>query len=242
MMSETESREIFLGQRIIQYQLIRKPVKNINLRIRPDGSIFVSADYEVPLECIEDFIKKKQQYIFSTLDECKKKQEFTFHKKRRYVSGENYDILGRSLRLMVLEGKPESVSADGVFVYLTVSRKEDYARKEQLMNAWMSSLQAEIFDRICKETYQIFRKYGVPYPLLRTRYMVAKWGSCQPEKGIITLNSKLIEAPRNCIEYVILHEFVHFIYPNHSAEFYDMMTVLMPDWKDRKNELERMLL
>jgi len=65
------------------------------------------------------------------------------------------------------------------------------------------------------------------------------WGSCQPEKGVITLNSKLIAAPRNCIEYVVLHEFVHFIYSSHSKQFYEFVAMLMPDWKERKSELEK---
>ncbi|OYP38116.1 metal-dependent hydrolase [Lachnotalea glycerini] len=57
----------------------------------------------------------------------------------------------------------------------------------------------------------------------------------------MSLNSKLIEAPRNCIEYVVLHEFTHFIHPNHSKKFYDFVAMLMPDWKERKMELEKRL-
>jgi predicted metal-dependent hydrolase len=89
------------------------------------------------------------------------------------------------------------------------------------------------------ETYQVFKQYGVPYPELKIRYMTSCWGSCRPKSGIITLNSKLIEAPRCSIEYVVLHEFAHFIHPNHSRKFYDFVSMLMPDWKERKGELER---
>lgn len=69
--------------------------------------------------------------------------------------------------------------------------------------------------------------------------MMSQWGACQPQKGAITLNSRLIEKPRNCIEYVVLHEFVHFIYPNHSRQFWNFVTMMMPDWKERKKELEK---
>ena len=71
--------------------------------------------------------------------------------------------------------------------------------------------------------------------------MTSRWGSCQTVKGIITLNSKLIEKPLRCIEYVVLHEFAHFIHPNHSKEFYDFVASLMPDWKERKIELEKIV-
>ena len=90
-----------------------------------------------------------------------------------------------------------------------------------------------------KQAVELFEKYGVAYPTLKIRYMTSRWGSCQPKKGIITLNSKLIEAPRNCIEYVILHELVHFIHPNHSRQFWDFVAMMMPDWKERKKELEK---
>jgi predicted metal-dependent hydrolase len=59
------------------------------------------------------------------------------------------------------------------------------------------------------------------------------------KRGIITLNKRLIETPRECIEYVIMHEFTHFIQPNHSRKFYDLLAVFMPDWKSRKATLEK---
>jgi len=68
--------------------------------------------------------------------------------------------------------------------------------------------------------------------------MISRWGSCQPKRGIITLNKRLIETPRICIEYVVMHEFIHFLHPNHSKMFYDLLSTLMPDWRERKNTLE----
>lgn len=65
------------------------------------------------------------------------------------------------------------------------------------------------------------------------------WGSCLPKKLIITLNKQLLEAPRNCIEYVVVHELCHLVHPNHSKQFYTFLTMFMPDWKERKTELEK---
>ena len=69
--------------------------------------------------------------------------------------------------------------------------------------------------------------------------MISTWGTCQAQQKVITLNSKLIEKPKSCIEYVVLHEFAHFIHPNHSKEFYGFITMLMPDWKEHKYLLEK---
>ena len=68
--------------------------------------------------------------------------------------------------------------------------------------------------------------------------MKKRWGSCQHQTKTITINSQLIEAPRFCIEYVMMHEFCHFIHPNHSKDFYTLLQVMMPDWKERKKMLE----
>ena len=75
-------------------------------------------------------------------------------------------------------------------------------------------------------------------PTLRIRDMETRWGSCLAKKGIITLNKRLLEAPRHCIEYVVTHEFCHFIHPNHSKQYYAFLTMLMPDWRERKKVLD----
>ena len=153
----------------------------------------------------------------------------------------NYDLLGKSLRLKVEEDKEESVYTDGVYIFLKVKNKDNFRRKEIMMSRWLKQYQMMVFKELLQEKYMLFQKYKLPYPVLKIRYMTSRWGSCQPKKGVITLNSKLIEAPRNCIEYVVLHEFVHFIYPNHSRQFWDVVAMMMPDWKERKKELEKIL-
>jgi predicted metal-dependent hydrolase len=239
MISNTEIRNVRCEQRVLEYQLTRKQVKNINLRVKPDGQVFVSASENVPVEFIDNFVKEKQEYIIRALNKYEENRKYVSSSPRQYVSGESLDILGKSLRLKVIQGKQESVTTDGVFIFLTVRNKENQKSKENLINNWLKEMQTGTFNQISREIYQIFKKYDVEYPVIKVRYMTLRWGSCQPKRGVITLNSKLIEAPRNCIEYVVLHEFTHFIHPNHSKKFYDFVAMLMPDWKERKKELEK---
>ncbi|MDW5299622.1 MAG: SprT family zinc-dependent metalloprotease [Sedimentibacter sp.] len=238
MDTNTELRKVECEQRILEYFLTRKQVKNINLRVKPEGKVCVSANRNVPVKYIDDFIKSKQTYIIRALEKYEERKKYIIAPKK-YVSGENFDILGKSLRLKVSESKNESVTTDGIFIFMTIKDKENQKRREKLMNDWLKEIRIEMFDQICRETYQIFKKYGVEYPIVKIRNMTSRWGSCNPKKNIITLNSKLIEAPRNSIEYVVLHEFAHFIHPNHSKKFYDFVAMLMPDWKGRKKELEK---
>ena len=196
MTQRVEIRQIVCGERVLEYQLTRKAVKNINLRIKPDGSIHVSANSRVPKAYVDDVVRLRQEFIFRALDRYKRKQE-------------------------------------------TTPQVDKEAHKKLLQQKYPKEYQQQVFQGICDETYALFQKrgYSVPDPELKIRYMTARWGSCQPQKRIITLNSQLIEKPRRCIEYVVLHEFAHFIHPNHSREFYALVEHLMPDWKERKREL-----
>lgn len=239
MMLNPEQRVVHCEDGDIPYLLTRKPVKNVNLRIKPEGEVLVSANNSVPTDFIDAFIEKKQRNIFSVLSKYEEKKKLFQAVPKRYVSGESYDLLGKSLRLKVEANKEENVYTDGVYIFLKVKDKDDFRHKEIMMSKWLKQYQTTVFEELLQEKYSLFEKYGVTYPTLKVRNMTSRWGSCQPKKGIITLNSKLIEAPRNCIEYVILHELVHFIHPNHSRQFWDFVAMVMPDWKERKEELEK---
>ena len=68
--------------------------------------------------------------------------------------------------------------------------------------------------------------------------MSTLWGSCSPKHERINLNFYLYKAPLPCVEYVILHEMGHFLYPKHNRDFYDFLTIHMPDWQERKKVLD----
>ena len=234
----SQTIQVQCDKRVLEYVLTRKPVKNINLRIKPNGEIHVSANNQVPIDNINNFIKEKQNYIIRTLGRFKERQKQVSNYSKKYLSGDKFDILGKTLQLKVIEGISEAVISDGRFILLTVKNKDDVDRKEKIMNKWLKEMQENTFEDTCKEAYKTFRKYGIKYPNIKIRNMTSRWGSCRPQKGNITLNGRLIAAPKRCLEYVIYHEFSHLIHPNHSKKFYDFLTMLMPDWKDRKNELE----
>lgn len=222
----------------ITYTLVRKSVKNLNLRVRSDGSVTVSASPKVSVQRISAFVQSKSQFIRSAQEKFSEVEELKPQPKA-YVSGESFRILGRDLRLKVVEGQPQRVESDGVYLTLTVKDTGDVKVKERLIKGYLTQRCRALFLELSQEAYQKFHKYGIAMPEVRQREMKTRWGSCLTTKGVITLNTKLLEMPRNCIEYVVLHEFCHFIYPNHSLNFYTLLATFMPDWKDCKAELER---
>ena len=193
MNTKIQERTVCAGGENIKYILERKQVKNINLRVRPDGSVKVSASPRVDTSYIDDFVLSKVEFILKALE--------------RFESAETTERQFQEELVKAKSGQ-ESLLADPA-----------------------------IFTEILDEVYPAFIPYGIARPKLRIRTMKSCWGSCLVNKGIITLNRKLLMKHRECIEYVVVHELCHFIHPNHSKEFYKFMEQFMPDWKERKGRL-----
>ena len=225
----------------IRYVLERKAVKNINLRVRRDGSVYVSAAPSVPEERINSFVSSNASFIRKAREKFSRRAPMVSAPKR-YVSGETFYLAGRSLRLKVEKGRKNSVTSDGVYILLQAKDPGDSDSRRRLVEKYLEKQYRELFSRVLKETYPVFAKYGIPFPVLRLRKMKTKWGTCLPKKGIITLNTVLARLPRDCIEYVTVHEFCHFIYANHSRQFYALLTAIQPDWRRRKKLLEESVL
>lgn len=222
---------------LLEYSLKRKNVKNLNLHVRKDGSVYVTANATVPEEKIDEFLINKGAFIRNAQNKFKEQEQYKPLPKQ-YVSGETFYIQGRALRLKIMQANKESIYTDGVYLFLAVKDLQDFTKKERLVKRFMDKQCKLVFEEIVEELYPVFQKYGVAPPVLRIRNMDTRWGSCLPGKGIITLNKRLLEAPRNCIEYVVMHEYCHFIHPNHSKHFYDFLAMLMPDWRERKKILD----
>ena len=232
----SDLRKVETERGAIVYTLERKEIKNINLRIRHDGKIFVSAPKRAQAQIIDCFVISKMNFITKALDKFIKNNNEKL--EMQYISGENVTLLGKNMRISVVKDKSEYVSCDGVYVYIHVKRPDYYNRKKNLLNNWINTQCSIVFNDVIQEVHTRFVSYDIVMPQLVIRNMSSRWGSCLPNKGIITLNKRLIEAPKNCIEYVVYHEFCHFIHPNHSKEFYMLLQVMLPDWKRSKQILE----
>lgn len=170
-------RYIDLGKRTIEYTLEYKRVKNINLRIKPDASVYISASKRVSITEIERFMNSKAEFILKAIDK--------------------------------FENAPQK-------------ERKQYFDEDEIRY---------IISDICKKAYPCFESRGISYPIIKFRKMVSRWGSCNYVKGIITFNTSLMYAPYECIEYVVYHEFCHFLQSNHSKKFYDELQKVCPNHK-----------
>lgn len=230
--------QVQYGNHLIEFEIQRKNVKNINLNIKPDMTILVSASDKVPLDFIYDFVKGKGAWITKHVKTFESLQPYK-QSKREYVSGESFKYLGKQYRLRVQKtSEVERVKYFRGFIYLLVRDSDNYSRKARLMEEWFREKARIVFEQSLEKLHLITEKYGISRPTIDIKIMKARWGSAHIETNTILLNYDLIKAPKHCIEYVVLHELIHFKYNNHNENFYRMLTSLMPDWERRKAILD----
>ena len=231
-------KELIWQGKIARYDLQRKNVKNINMSIRSDGSILVSAPSSVPERVIEEFVASRAELIFQTLERFSA-VERNHAAPLTYSDGETVRVLGDCCVLRVRMGARGAVERRGAELILTVKDPTDKALCERTLEKWRMALCRDTVQAICEKVGKTFLKYGFEMPELKFRHMRSRWGSCQAQKRILTFSYALVEAPIECIEYVVWHEFTHFLHPDHSPRFYSTLAFFLPDWRERKQRLEQ---
>lgn len=208
----------------ITYTLLIKQVKNINMRIQPSGEIVVSANPFVPQKKIDEFVQEKLSWIIEHQKKVLEKQAM------RHVSKEHFVLFGNAMKIKITIGKYNQVHYDKDTMYVQLKNEDDF---NKAIETFTKKLCKDVFQDIVGLMHKKLAHYQLPYPELKIRKMKSRWGSCTPAKQLITLNQNLIHYPIEFIEYVVLHEFAHFIQPNHSKAFYHLIENYMPDYKAR---------
>lgn len=235
-MNKTQIRTVLTAGGVLSYELTRKNVKNLNLRITREGRIKVSAPMQVPLTYLDEFIRDRETFIRKALVRIEQQSQESAE-QFFWESGKQLQILGRAVLLVIEEGMKEGVRLQENTLIMTVKPETGTARKESLWQNWQKEFAKEILGERLLELEALVEPLGIRSGTWSVRRMKSRWGSCQPSTGKIVLNTRLTEAPIEAIDYVILHELAHIRYPNHQKEFYDFIAQFMPDWKARKDML-----
>ena len=217
--------------------LIRKQVKNINLRIKSDLTVAVSAAKEVPLKLIEELVRGKGRWILKHFERYASRQKSS--PDLTYQGGEKLKYLGQTYNLAVQPAlQQEEVLFDSDNIYLLVRGGCSSGKREEMIEQWYREKARVFFGQALDRIYPLLDGLSVTKPELKIRKMKTRWGSCSIHKQKITLNLELIKMPPASIDYVVLHELVHFVHQNHSKAFYDCLSGLMPNWKERRKHLK----
>jgi len=220
----------------VEISVERKKIKNVRLKVFPDGTLKLSVPYGVSNQWIDKFLTDKSAWIEKSLDYFAEAKAHEFETLIR--SGVSTRILGRQIRITVNPSNSYRIEQKEDHIYIQSPANDDQEAVQKQFERWWQKQCKFYFMEVIDRLYPIIAKYGHDKPDLQVRKMKTLWGSCSIARKKVNLNYYLYKAPPPCIEYVVLHELAHFLYPRHNKDFYAFLTVHMPDWKERKRILD----
>ncbi len=213
--------------------------KTLAIHVHPDGNVSVDAPLSADIEKVYGKVKKRASWIL------KQQRQFANYPaplpERRYVSGETHRYLGRQYRLKIIEGLGEVVKLTRGRLQVETRCPQDGLHVKRLLQTWYRSKALIVFTERYAQCVQRVERLGIHHDKgFQLRLMSKRWGSCTGN-GTIILNPELIAAPKDCIDYVIIHELCHLKEHNHSQAFYRLLTSVMNDWELRRKRLNEMV-
>lgn len=217
-------------------QIIEKNIKNVHLKVFRDFKVIVSAPVGVDKEWINEFVFVKKDWIGKQLE--KYRLSSGYNNLTDLKSGSSTQFLGKDMRVSIINGDCDKVEIDNNRVIISLRDLNNKEKENKVFSQWWRFYAQTLYNEVVDQWMPVFKRHGVEKPRICIRKMKTLWGSCSKRFGKITLNEYLLKADRRCIEYVVLHELTHLIYNAHNKDFYDFLTIYMPDWKERKKRLD----
>jgi hypothetical protein len=224
-----------LGSGTIKYELIHSRRKTLGITLYRDGRVVVRAPLGVSAGDAAEFLHRRAGWIE------RKRKRFAEHlppPPASHVSGESHLYLGRPYTLHVFEANRQSVRLEDSSIVMHARDSADVDRKRKLLTEWYRARAKEVFAERLDACHARVAAHQIPYPQMKIRLMKRRWGSCSP-RGSILLNLRLIQTPLRSIDYVIFHELAHLKVPNHGKSYYALLERMLPDWRERREELNQ---
>jgi predicted metal-dependent hydrolase len=233
------TRALKYGPLSIPYTLRFSARKTLAISVYPDESVKIIAPIGYSCERTNHALKRRIRWIL--------RQRRFFERfgprtpARRYVNGETHLYLGRQYRLRILYVETNVVKLTRGRIVLMTAKTSTTADRAALLQRWYTArAHAKFADRLVA-VFPPFERLGAAQPALAVRNLSRRWGSLTPS-GRMALNWNLVRAPVACIDYVIAHELCHLVRADHSPAFFELLERIMPDWKERKARLEKLLI
>ena len=218
-----ETRKIRVKGKEIVFLLTFKEVKNLNLRIRKNGSVAVSAPRRTPLYRIDDFVRANAELVLKHTERAKE-----YNTVRVLRPGDTVFFLGDSYRLCFSLGERSLSFFDGG-AHLSLPTDEG-----NLEGAYLSLLGELILPLIkerCLSMENAFPRLRGYAKDIRVKFMKSMWANCRPSEGRLTFSSSLASMPIPLIDGVVAHEYAHFFCRGHGKDFYAFLATISPDYK-----------
>jgi predicted metal-dependent hydrolase len=220
----------------IKVEVSFKEIKNVHLSVYPpNGRVRISAPRWMSRDRIRIFAISKLGWIKQQQKRLKEQERET---PREYLNLESHYLWGKRYLLHVIEGDhPPSVELRHTRLVLRVPVGTVRYRMQRIVAQWYRTrLKAAIPPMLAKWSAAM----GVTVKGFYVQQMKTKWGSCNHRSGTIRLNTELAKKPKECLEYVVVHEMTHLLEHTHNARFIAIMDRFMPHWRLRRDQLNRL--
>ena len=210
-------RKMIFNYNNIDFKVVieKKRIKNTYIRIK-EHNIYVTTNYLTSNRQINNLLISKRKFIIKMLDKDLNKWE---KEKVFYLFGKVYNI--------IYTDKKE----------IKIDNNNIYIKNENELQKWLNNYLKTTFSNHLNYWYEIFNE-SIPIPNLKIRKMKTRWGVCNTGNNNITLNYELYRYDIDCLDYVIVHELSHFIYPNHSKKFWNLVEKYYPNYKISRKKLK----
>jgi len=231
-MTEKKLRTLSTPLGNITYELERKRIKRLNLRIKRDGTVHLSIPWSTSFAYADKFVIENAAFVFKAKNRIARITETSF---------ERTFFLGKPVKIETkFSPRAGGELCEGVLTLFLPVSGENYDNDDtekllkKSLEIWQKEQAKELLPKALELAYNRFCAAGlkVPYPELSIHVMTSRWGSCAAYKNKITLNAKLVEKPFICIEQVACHELAHFIVQNHSENFYAVLDKVMKEHRE----------
>lgn len=230
------TEKIVLGDIVVD--LIQKDIKNVHLSVYPPtGAVRISAPNHMSPDSIRAFAISKLGWIKRVQERLRDQERET---PREYLDRGSHFVWGKRYLLQVEETKAAPcLGLKRNKLVLNVRPGADVAKKQAIVEGWYRSQIREAAPPLIEMWEDVL---GVKVANLYVRQMKTLWGSCNPVARNIRLNSELAKKPRECLDYVVVHEMVHLLEPTHGRRFIAAMDRFMPSWRIQRDALNRSLV
>jgi len=226
--------QIRLGD--IAVDVVLKDIKNVHLSVHPPtGKVRISAPSRMSLETIRVFAISKLSWIKQQQRKLRVQER---ESPREYLDRESHYVWGHRYLLQVTEiDEPPHVELKHSKMLLHVRPAASEEKKQAIVEAWYREQLKQAVQPLIEKWKPIIR---VKVKRFFVQRMKTKWGSCSPVTSGIRLNTELAKKPRECLEYIVVHEMVHLLESTHDSRFVALMDQFMPKWQFYREALNRL--
>jgi predicted metal-dependent hydrolase len=220
----------------ISVDVVRKDIKNVHLSVHPPtGRVRIAAPRRMSGNAIRVFAIAKVPWIKRQQRKLREQERET---PREYIDRESHYAWGRRYLLKVVEAdQPPSVELSHGRMVLCVRSGTGARKRAEILEEWQRQQLREAVPRVIEKWERLMK---VTVRRFFVQRMKTKWGSCNHRMSTIRLNTDLARKPRECLEYIVVHEMAHLIEPTHNARFLALMDLFMPKWESRRDILNKL--